>query len=153
MNMWFLVSIIGLALIGMVAVIIVRKTRRRAEFERPIAQPARSIWSRYNKVLSVETVSWASGLDQDCEEESRSLRLAIELAQWLVEHKRHVSELDQILQEVPRARGVRTRCIEGQMFGSDPVYTNEDTTVEFSDPQAMEEILSAKDFPGKRGTG
>jgi hypothetical protein len=70
MNMWFLASIIGIALIGMATVAIVRKTRRRAEFERTIAQPARSIWSRYNKVLGVETVSWASGLDQDCEEES-----------------------------------------------------------------------------------
>jgi hypothetical protein len=98
-------------------------------------------------------VPWSSGFDQGCEEELRSLRLAIEPAQQIVEVERSILELDQILQEVPRALGIRTRCIGRQIFGSDPIYTNEDTTVEFPDLHVMQQILSMQGFANRQRAG
>jgi hypothetical protein len=83
----------------------------------------------------------------------RSLGVAIELAQQIVEDESSILELDQILHEVPRALGIRTRCIGGQMFGSDPIYTNEDTTVEFPNLQVTQQILSMQGFPNRQRAG
>ena len=108
---------------------------------REIESQAEKIWAEYVQVISTEEKSWSSGNDENCEEMIRAKRITLKIAIKIAERNEPISNLRSILDQTSKIIGKSTRCIRGEMFGSDALWTNEDTTYQFPDPNALEKIL------------